>query len=328
MSNVLESYTKGQFTAKIYQDDMAEDPRKMWGRSAEMLSAHRRYTIGDRDAEVEEMRDIADDENEICLPVYLYNHGGLTINTSGFSCPWDSGQVGIIHISREKAKEEGYKATEDKTFEQVVVQALRSEVEEYDMYLTGDVYGIVIEKEDDEHYDSCWGYYGWDYAKEEAQRQVESAYRSFIVGEMNDELKDIASGIVLEAAGNTDLFTHVVFEDAAQLVGNWEKLDYMIPVWYGDEDQHDNLIKHVQEKLQWLVAHDSNKIRGAIVIAQSLEDPVSIRDACLSDILFAADESLGGGLDVLSKAVSMWNELLKLAVEKIQSNYQMSLAEV
>ena len=30
----------------------------------------------------------------VFLPLYLFDHSGITMNTSGFSCPWDSGQVG------------------------------------------------------------------------------------------------------------------------------------------------------------------------------------------------------------------------------------------
>ena len=33
-------------------------------------------------------------ENVVILPLYLHDHSGLTMNTSGFHCPWDSGQVG------------------------------------------------------------------------------------------------------------------------------------------------------------------------------------------------------------------------------------------
>ena len=29
----------------------------------------------------------------IVQPLYLYDHGGITMNTTGFSCSWDSGQV-------------------------------------------------------------------------------------------------------------------------------------------------------------------------------------------------------------------------------------------
>lgn len=46
---------------------------------------------------------------------------------------------------------------------------LKSEVETYDQYLTGDVYGYVIEDKEGEELDSCWGFYGEEYCLEEAK---------------------------------------------------------------------------------------------------------------------------------------------------------------
>jgi hypothetical protein len=41
----------------------------------------------------------------IYLPVYLYEHSGQTINTTGFSCNWDSGQVGYIYIYKHTVRD-------------------------------------------------------------------------------------------------------------------------------------------------------------------------------------------------------------------------------
>lgn len=43
------------------------------------------------------------EERVVMLPLYLYDHGGITINTTGFHCPWDSGQVGWIHTTVKNA---------------------------------------------------------------------------------------------------------------------------------------------------------------------------------------------------------------------------------
>lgn len=42
----------------------------------------------------------------IILPLYLYDHGGITIKTNPFSCPWDSGQVGWIYAIKETFRTE------------------------------------------------------------------------------------------------------------------------------------------------------------------------------------------------------------------------------
>ena len=46
------------------------------------------------------------DNNAVMLPLSLFDHSGITMNTTGFSCPWDSGQVGWIYISYEKIRKE------------------------------------------------------------------------------------------------------------------------------------------------------------------------------------------------------------------------------
>lgn len=98
------------------------------------------------------------------LPVYAYEHSGITIRTGPFSCPWDSGQIGWIVLSMEKVKTEGI--TGDP------LELLRSEIELCDLYLTGQVWGFQILKcetcnlgcSHEEVVESCWGFYGEDLA--------------------------------------------------------------------------------------------------------------------------------------------------------------------
>lgn len=37
----------------------------------------------------------------IFMPLFLYDHSGITMNTCGYSCRWDSGQVGYIYTDRK-----------------------------------------------------------------------------------------------------------------------------------------------------------------------------------------------------------------------------------
>jgi len=63
--------------------------------------------------------------------------------------------------SRNVTKEMLNKATE----------YLESEVKTYDKFLTGEVYGVVI-KYGEEERDSCWGFYGQEYAQEYAEEEA------------------------------------------------------------------------------------------------------------------------------------------------------------
>jgi len=178
---------------KISQDDWAQDPREAWDNLGTMICFHGRHNLGDKHDYSHEDFDGWDDLQNyiekklggvVILPLYLYDHSGITMNTTGFSCSWDSGQVGFIYVSRETLlKEYGGKKVTTKLKERVT-QYLIGEVEEYDKYLTGDVYKYKIEsgiemvklsKEDFEKgvtenidvevewefEDSCSGFYGY-----------------------------------------------------------------------------------------------------------------------------------------------------------------------
>lgn len=100
------------------------------------------------------------------LPVYAYEHGGITISTGRFSDPWDSGQCGFIAIRKaDFAKDYLNKAdrrlpAKDRT--KKAEACLDAWIKEIDNYLTGQVYGFEIETQSGEHVDSCWGFYGSD----------------------------------------------------------------------------------------------------------------------------------------------------------------------
>jgi hypothetical protein len=96
-------------------------------------------------------------KDTVMLPLYLYDHSGITMNTGGFSCPWDSGQVGWIYADSEAIKGNYGEVTPETLVK--AEKLLNAEVEEYDHYLTGQCYGFKLFKEDSE-IDSCWGFLG------------------------------------------------------------------------------------------------------------------------------------------------------------------------
>lgn len=151
------------FTVKIGQDDDNESPRECCNLGS-MYCEHDRYTLGDADA-----GDIRDDQGSfkgfkgIILPLYLYDHGGITISVSG-GC---GGQVGYIYISDEKIRKEFSVKRISKALRERVTSYLTGEVETYDQYLTGDVYWFSIENLEGEIIESCGGFYGQDYISQE-----------------------------------------------------------------------------------------------------------------------------------------------------------------
>lgn len=126
-----------------------------------MICFHRRYSLGDNHKlSVHEAMKLSNSKNLIELPLYLYDHSGITMATTPFSCPWDSGKVGFIYVTKEKVREwYGVKLITKKVRERVL-KALQAEVKEYDAYLRGDVYDYVAYDESGDAVDSCGGYVG------------------------------------------------------------------------------------------------------------------------------------------------------------------------
>lgn len=101
----------------------------------------------------------------VLMPLYLYDHSGLSISTESFHDPWDSGQVGFVYLSNENAIKDRVPISEldqaimtDELREQTK-DTLRSEVELYNHYLQGDSYGYQL-FQNGEEIDSCWGFLG------------------------------------------------------------------------------------------------------------------------------------------------------------------------
>lgn len=164
-------------TLEIKQDTDPMSPRE-WDNLGFMVCFHRRYNLGDESRlHSQDFSGWADIEKhlrkeygaEIILPLYLYDHGGITISTDPFSCPWDSGRVGVIYATRAKILEAYETKRLTKKVRERATECLKAEVEAYDQFLRGDVWGFVIEDENGEHIDSCWGFFGEDYCREQGE---------------------------------------------------------------------------------------------------------------------------------------------------------------
>ena len=186
---------------KIEYDDTNESPRE-WDNLGTMICWKRGYTLGD-EHNYSEPRDflegLAEDftnmdreklwdktDNQlmeiieryaVVLPLYVYEHSGITMNTRGYSCRWDSGQVGWTYITKAKIREEYSCRRVSAKLKELVENYLRSEVETYATYLEGSVFGFILEdKETGEHIDSCWGFYGYDFMTNGMKDHISAEY--------------------------------------------------------------------------------------------------------------------------------------------------------
>lgn len=162
----------------IYIDDCPDDPRS-WDNMGTFYTAHRHYQPEESFKANFDIEDVCEDgqpgdfsksflKEYVALNIYLYDHGGLTISSVPFSCPWDSGWFGMVAVSIEKVKKEyGWKKL-TKSRRSKIEKYLQGEIEIYDQYLRGEVYRYEVTPVGDEDnvLESVGGYFG-DYGIEE-----------------------------------------------------------------------------------------------------------------------------------------------------------------
>ena len=144
----------------IEQDEHPINPRMENFNLGQMICHHKRYFLGDKhNKSTDEVLNLLAGKQKdiVVLPLYLYDHSGITMNTTGFSCRWDSGMVGCIYADYVNIRSwYGVKKVTKNLIEKVK-DMFRSEVKVYDDYISGNVYTYTILK-DGEEMDSCGGY--------------------------------------------------------------------------------------------------------------------------------------------------------------------------
>jgi|694.fasta_scaffold86100_11 hypothetical protein len=146
----MEEYKlKNNHVLIVEQDINPLNPRVDFDNITTMVCFHKRYTLGDvNDLKSEyfdgwnQLKEFLESDNNIIAikPLYLYDHSGITISTTPFSCRWDSGQIGFVYVTQEALDREGI-------HENKASEIIDNEVALYDSYLTGEVYKFTLYKE-------------------------------------------------------------------------------------------------------------------------------------------------------------------------------------
>lgn len=195
----VERFNVGTLRVSLYHDPDPESPRE-WDNLGTVRIWHRRRTFGDAPdpnapESPEAFAEWLAESGAVYLPVYAYEHSGITISTGAFACPWDSGQVGYVYVLPTKLRAEyGPVEWASDTNREQAFSCLRGEVATLDQYLRGEVYGFVVErfptcprddcaegspclacKAEAEHVGSCWGFYSLDDARGDARAEAEAA---------------------------------------------------------------------------------------------------------------------------------------------------------
>ena len=105
------------------------------------------------------------------FPLEAYIHSGVVLALSGEgNFPdrhWDVSQLGHVFAAKSewRLSKSAYKAA-------------LSKVNEWNQYLSGDVWGCTVEDEDGNTVDSCWGFYGREYAESEGKNMLAAAKKN------------------------------------------------------------------------------------------------------------------------------------------------------
>lgn len=201
--NLIERREEDGLVVSTYYDcdgGSYADPRDHENLSV-LYCWHPDYVLGDEqfgrgdhesmEAVVEYLR--TERKATIIVPLFLLDHSGISMNTGpaidwsrydewscadiesrgrfvGDEAGWDTTHVGYAYTTDELVAKLGVTGDAE-TLQRYIVE----EVQEYDRFLRGEVYGYVIEDEAGDTIDSCWGFLGHEYFEGEVERQVEYA---------------------------------------------------------------------------------------------------------------------------------------------------------
>ena len=175
----LDTETNG-FTATVEHDPYGADesPRE-WEMESVFFGFHRSFASPDPapDSDPKTARDMANANGNICLPVWLYAHGGTCYRAAEqnpFPYPRDSGLFGFIYITRDNARKiYGIKRITEKQRLRVLAD-LAAQVETYSQWTNGETYCWVIEDAFGDVIESCGGYYSENDAELDALAELAS----------------------------------------------------------------------------------------------------------------------------------------------------------
>lgn len=216
----LDIITENNLRARIVAQEDAENPRRDQDHAATLWIRHPRYDLGDDNDITQDMNEFLSEVSQhlggsdltralvkhavrahgatVALPLYLHDHSGLSIGAGADLAAdadmpdttrvgWDTSFVGFAFDTAAGRTAFGLGDTSD------AARLVDSEVVELDEYLTGQVYGVIIESrvstkttvtdhtgtllrttedEDWDEVDAIWGLYGDDYAREEAKSML------------------------------------------------------------------------------------------------------------------------------------------------------------
>lgn len=156
---------------RIEQDTDAQSPSDWADESCYLIADHRDFYVEptgrkgrfDVQDEIEAMR-----ETHHVFLLEAYIHSGVVLALAGEgNFPdrhWDVSLLGAVFCSKKEWQ-----------LRKSARKAAEALVSTWNQYLSGDVWGCIVEDDDGHHIDSCWGFYGREYAEQQGQTMLANA---------------------------------------------------------------------------------------------------------------------------------------------------------
>ncbi len=174
-----DSKTYKGHNISIENDESPESPRE-WDNISEIHYLSNQYTLGDihhtSQESINNMLAEVKRQGDLVFALYAYIHSGITVSMKTFHgrlpqghAEFDSGICGFVVVRRKKMLEEFSSKRFTQKLKEKAEQLAQGEVDTFDSYLRGEVYGYIIDGDED----SCWGYYSIEDAMSEAESTID-----------------------------------------------------------------------------------------------------------------------------------------------------------
>ena len=194
----METFNHKGFVVEIYQCQETDSPNDWGNEDCFIVYDHRNFCVERKGFDPQDIFDHIEQTKRWfysgywVFPLYAYIHSGVALslgrNSYPFTCHWDTSFRGFALVKRTK----GWSYTNEKA-----VQIAQSLIEEWNNYLSGNVWGYSWEC------GACGGYYGNpdEYMIDEVKAEIDA----YIIDENRKRLEQHAASVKIWAKNRVPL---------------------------------------------------------------------------------------------------------------------------
>lgn len=168
MREPIETVNKYGLVGHLYHDEYADSPESWEDPNAGIVTTkNRHFSVQQGRFDVEDCRAKIVQRKNWIFPLRAHVHSGVALSLSDAGYPfndaWDSGWIGWVYVAKSQAR-----------LRKSALKIAEGIVGAWNQYLSGDVYGFVVEDWQGNQLDSCWGFYGIEYVRQELESSMKA----------------------------------------------------------------------------------------------------------------------------------------------------------